>query len=118
MKINIKASGMDLTSAITAYVDNKVAMLDKLFAHDPAVYADVEVGKRTNHHKTGELFFGEINIYSMGKIIRHVAEEYDLYAAIEKMKDGVAEEIRNKHQKKEDLFRRGGRAIKNLFRRV
>ena len=109
---------MDLTPAITAYVDNKVAMLDKLFAHDPAVYADVEVGKRTNHHKTGELFFGEINIHSMGKIIRHVAEEYDLYAAIEKMKDGAAEEVRNLDKKKEDLFRRGGRAIKNLFRRV
>lgn len=118
MKINIKASGLDLTPAISAYVDDKVAMLDKLFVHDLAVYADVEVGKRTHHHKTGELFFAEINIHSLGKIIRHVTEEYDLYAAIDKMKDGVAEEIRNLDKKKETLFRRGGRALKNLFRRV
>lgn len=118
MRINIKASGIELTSALSSYVDSKVSMLEKLLIHDPAAYADVEIGKRTHHHKTGEWFFGEINLHTMGKIIRHVSEESDLYAAIDKMKDGVAEEVRETEKKKNTLFRRGSRLIKGLFRRV
>lgn len=118
MRINIKASGIELTSALSSYVNDKVAMLEKLLVHDPAAYADVEIGKRTNHHKTGEWFFGEINLHTMGKTIRCVEEESDLYAAIDKVKDGLAEEIRTADKKKNTLFKRGGRALKNLFRRV
>lgn len=117
MRINIKASGIELTLALNSYVNDKVSMLDKLLVRDPAAYADVEIGKRTNHHKTGDWFFGEINLHTAGKIIRHVAEESDLYAAIDKMKDGLAEEIRTAEKKKNTLFKRGSRAIKDLFRR-
>ena len=116
MRINIKASGIELTPALSSYVNDKVAMLEKLLVHDPAASADVEIGKRTHHHKTGDWFFAEINLHTMGKTIRHVSEESDLYAAIDKMKDGVAEEIRAVEKKKNTLFKRGSRAIKNLFR--
>ncbi|MFA6476046.1 MAG: ribosome-associated translation inhibitor RaiA [Candidatus Paceibacterota bacterium] len=118
MRINIKASGIELTPALSSYVNDKVAMLDKLLINDPAAYADVEIGKRTNHHKTGEWFFGEINLHTAGKIIRHVEEKDDLYAAIDKVKDGLAEDISTSEKKKNTLFKRGSRAIKNLFRRV
>ncbi len=118
MRINIKASGVELTPALSSYVNDKVAMLEKLLVHDPAAYADVEIGKRTKHHKSGDWFFAEINLHTEGRLIRRVEEESDLYAAIDKVKDGMAEEISNVEKKKNTLFKRGGRAIKRLFRRV
>lgn len=118
MRINIKASGIELTPALSSYVNDKVAMLEKLLVNDPAAYADVEIGKRTHHHKTGDWFFGEINLHTGGRIIRHVEEESDLYAAIDKVKDGIAENLNNSEKKKNTLFKRGARAIKKLFRSV
>ena len=117
MRTNIKATGIELTPALSTYVTDKVAMLDKLLAHCGDVFAAVEIGKETNHHKTGNWFFAEINVHCDGKTLRNVAEESDLYAAIDKMKDGAAEEIRSYEKKKNTLLRRGGRAIKKLFLR-
>jgi len=118
MRTNIKATGIELTPALTDYVNGKLAMLDKLLAHCGDVFANVEIGKETKHHKTGNWFFAEVNLKCDGKMLRHVTEEADLYAAIDKMKDGLAEEIRTYEKKKKSLFRRGARAVKKLFLRV
>lgn len=106
-----------MTPALTNYVNDKVGMLDKLVANFGEVLANVEIGKETNHHKTGNWFFAEINLNYPGRTLRHVVEESDLYAAIDKAKDGMAEEIRASEKKKKSLFRRGARALKNVFSR-
>lgn len=115
MRTNIKATGIDLTPALTNYVNEKVGMLDKLLVNYGDVLAEVEIGKETRHHKTGNWFFAEINLKCDGKLLRHVSEESDLYAAIDKMKDGIAEEIRTFGKRKKSLLRRGARAFKNIF---
>ena len=117
MRTNIKATGIELTGALSDYVMSKMGMLDKLTANFGDVLASVEIGKETNHHKTGNWFFAEANLKCDGKMLRHVAEETDLYAAIDKMKDGLAEELRTFEKRKNTLFRRGSRALKNLFAR-
>jgi len=116
MRTNIKATGIELTPALAAHVESKMSMLDKFVGGYQEVYADVEIGKRTKHHKTGDWFFAEANLYLSGRPVRQVNEEADLYAAIDKMKDGLAELVRHREKRKNTLFRRGGRAIKNLFR--
>ncbi len=115
MRTNIKATGIDLTPALTDYVNEKLKMLDKLLANCGDVLAEVEIGKETNHHKTGNWFFAETNLRCNGKLLRNVTEESDLYAAIDKMKDTLAEEIRTYEKRKQSLFRRGARAIKKVF---
>ncbi|OJI09190.1 MAG: ribosomal subunit interface protein [Candidatus Vogelbacteria bacterium CG10_big_fil_rev_8_21_14_0_10_49_38] len=116
MRTNIKATGVELTAALKAYVDDKMSMLDKFVGGYEDVYADVEIGKRTKHHKTGDWFFAEANLYLSGRAARQVNEEADLYAAIDKMKDGLAALVRNREKRKNTLFRRGARRIKNFFR--
>lgn len=115
MRTNIKATGIELTPALTNYVNEKIGMLDKLLVNFGDVLSEVEIGKETKHHKTGNWFFAEINLRCDGRILRHVVEEADLYAAIDKVKDGMAEEIRTFEKKKKSLLRRGARAIKNIF---
>jgi ribosomal subunit interface protein len=115
MRTNIKATGIELTPALTNYVNEKIGMLDKLVVNCGDVLAEVEIGKETRHHKTGNWFFAEINLKCDGKMLRHVVEEADLYAAIDKVKDGMAEEIRTFEKRKKSLFRRGARAFKHIF---
>ncbi|MBX4206436.1 HPF/RaiA family ribosome-associated protein, partial [Candidatus Parcubacteria bacterium] len=54
MRINIKATGIELTPAITDYAERKVAMLDKYIARGTDAVAQIEVGKSTRHHKSGD----------------------------------------------------------------
>lgn len=117
MRINLKATGIELTPALTNYTTEKISMLGKLLANCGDVLANVEIGKETRHHKTGQWFFAEINLACPGKTLRHVAEEADLYAAIDKVKDGMAEEIRTFEKRRKSIWRRGARAFKNIFRR-
>ncbi len=115
MRTNLKATGIELTPALTNYVSEKIGMLDKLLVHCGDVLASIEIGKETHHHKAGNWFFAEINLKCDGKVLRNVVEEADLYAAIDKAKDGMAEEIRTFEKRKKSLWRRGARAFKKLF---
>lgn len=107
-----------MTPALSSYVEDKLSLLDKLVESFDGVLADVEIGKITNHHKTGNWFFAEVNLKFKGQIIRKVTEESDLYAAIDKMKDGLAEELRKYHRKQSSLLKKGGRVFKKLFFRL
>lgn len=117
MKINIKATNTFLTPAISDYVSKRIDSLEK-FADktDETLMADVEVGKTSQHHQRGDVFRAEINLRIRGKQLRAVAEEADLYAAIDKVRDEMAEELRSSRKKELSLVRRGGAAIKNLLR--
>ena len=55
MKINIKATNIELTLAISAYAEKKIRTLKK-FLDVPDAVAQVEVGKSTKHHKSSEDF--------------------------------------------------------------
>lgn len=118
MIINIKALGLELTQAINDYLRDKLAYVEKsLGAYAGAAQAQVEVGKTTKHHKAGEIFRAEINLLYRGKNFRVSVEDQDLYGAIDGMKDKIIQEIRKFEKRQNSLFRRGGRVIKNLFRR-
>lgn len=117
MRINLKGTGLDLTPALTSYTQEKIDLLDKLLTKYDDVFASVEIGKETKHHKTGQWFFAEINLKLPKKTLRNVVEDIDLYAAIDRAKDGMAEEIRSYEKRQQSLFRRGARVIKNTFLR-
>lgn len=116
MKTNIKATAIELTPAITDYIKTKISHLDRLTNYHEEARADVEVGKITNHHKNGEIMFAEINVRLDGKLFRQVVNEADLYAAIDQSKDKIESDISSYLKKKNRLFRRGGRAIKNFVK--
>jgi len=119
MNISVKATNIELTPAISQYIDEKVGSLEKfIVSADPTtVRASVEVGKTTRHHHSGsDIFIAEINLYVDGKSFRAVSEQSTLYAAIDDMKDEVAREVNSFKNKQRALFRRGGAAVKNLIK--
>lgn len=116
MKINIKGTGIELTPAISDYATKKISALEKYFAESPDAVAQVEVGRSTNHHRTGEVFKAEVHIIGSGFDLYAVAESSDLYAAIDMVKDEISRELTTKKGKKEALHRRGARYIKNMMK--
>lgn len=116
MKTNIKATTIELTPALSDYVEKKLALLNKLTKYYEDSYANVEIGKITRHHKAGEVFFAEINLHMDGKMFREVVDETELYSAIDQAKDKMEEDLSTYLKKKNRLLRRSGRAVKNFIR--
>jgi putative sigma-54 modulation protein len=117
MHINIKATGIELTPAISDYSMKKVQSLEKYLDKDnPDIVAQVEVGKSTQHHKSGEIFRAEVHVVGGGNDYYAVSEQTDLYAAIDLVKDEIAREMVKSKGKRFALAKRGGRAVKNAIR--
>jgi putative sigma-54 modulation protein len=115
MNINLQGTGVPLTPAISDYVAKKLEALEKFVENEGAVSADAEVGKTTDHHKSGDIFRAEVNLHVGGTIIRAVAEAEDLYAAIDAVKDELSEELRRHKDKRESMLRKGGETLKEML---
>ncbi len=116
MKTNIKATGIELTPAITDYVEKKIGSLEKYFRNNPDVLLQVEVGKSTQHHKHGDIFRAEVHVSGQGLDLYAAAEEGDVNAAIDAVKDDLAHKLMSEKGKREALYRRGGRRVKDMMR--
>ena len=80
MKIKITTTNIELTSAIESYVQEKIRSVEKFAlpheSEDPI--AEVEIGKTTNHHQSGDVFRAEVNLRVRGKHFRATSEKDDL----------------------------------------
>lgn len=95
MKINIKAK-TDLTPALKAYIEKKLAPLAKFIKRfDEKGDAEIwlEVSRTTRHHRKGDVFVAAADLRLPRKILR--AEEYaeDIRIAIDRAKDTLRLEI-------------------------
>jgi len=91
MDIKIKATMFELTPAIEAAVQDKIGGLEKYF--DNIIGCEVEVGRTTNHHKKGDVFYAEVNLEVPKTIIRASADTDDLMKSLTKVKDKMKIEI-------------------------
>lgn len=116
MKINIKATNISLTSSITEYIEKKLSMLEKFFKNTDDVLINIEVGKTTKHHKSGDVFKAEINILKNGENFYEIVETEDLYAAIDEVKDLISYRLSSDKKRVLHLVRRGALKIKNWLK--
>ncbi|MEK7105797.1 MAG: HPF/RaiA family ribosome-associated protein, partial [Patescibacteria group bacterium] len=65
----------------------------------------------------GDVFKAEVNITtSLGKQFRAVSEKPDLYEAIDDVRSEIVREISSAKGKKEALWKRGARKVKNMMK--
>ncbi len=115
MNISIKSKNIELTPALKDYTEKRISGITKFTGED--VVAIIEIGKTSNHHKQGDIFSAEINITtSLGKQFRAVSEKPDLYEAIDDVRNEIIRAISSAKGKKEALWRRGARKIKNMIK--
>lgn len=102
MQANIKASNFQLTPAITEYIEKKLVMLEKYLGDLQPIACDFQVEMITRHHQKGDIFRAEINLELPGELLRIEKTEPDLYKAIEKVKDHLAQMIIKYKQKRQE----------------
>ncbi len=101
MKILIHAKNIELTPSIKTFAEAKVSSLSRFLASadNNLAEARVEIGKPSRHHKSGFVFYAEINL-KIGKHLLRAAEEHlDIHTAIDLARDNVESQIKKQKQK-------------------
>jgi len=96
MKINVKATNLDLTPSLNIYIEKKLMPLAKFiksFDVMGEVEIWVEVARTTKHHHKGQVFRAEADLRLPGRILRAEEELPDLRVAIDAVKDKIRLEI-------------------------
>lgn len=115
MKMNIKATGIELTPDILAYAEKRLSKVGKYITASDPVMA-VEIGRVTQHHRQGEVFRAEVRIAGGGANYYVAKEAADLRAAIDEVKDEIIQEVTRDKDKRQSMMRRGGRMMKDVMR--
>jgi ribosomal subunit interface protein len=117
MNINIKTTNITLKPELEAYLSKKLLSLKKIIDLDADnAFAQVELGKTTKHHKSGNIFIAEINLRVGRRRFRVVSQQADIYAAIDGMKDELSQDIKSKQEKQRTRTRKGEAQIKEIAR--
>ncbi|HZS42955.1 MAG TPA: ribosome-associated translation inhibitor RaiA [Candidatus Paceibacterota bacterium] len=118
MRITIKATNMEMSEAISDYLDKRLEKTERFVQDtDPdTVLVNVELGKSTNHHRQGDVFRAEINFCIGSNCLRAVSETEDLYAAIDDARDELLRELRKRKRKQRWSIRSGGQRMKAMIR--
>ncbi|KKS22946.1 MAG: hypothetical protein UU81_C0045G0005 [Microgenomates group bacterium GW2011_GWC1_41_8] len=118
MKINIKGTNFLITSDIADYLNEKLKSVVKLIdQNDETAMFDIELGRTTRHHQTGNIFRAEINLRQKGGDSRAVSEASDIFSAIDLVKDQILDELRGAKGKRLRFIRKSGRKVKEWLRR-
>lgn len=117
MNIKIKNTNLELTPSISDYLNKRLADIAKIVdSHDPFSLCQVEIGKKSRHHKSGDIFRAEINLRLKGRDIYVTADHEDLYASIDKLKNEVMNAVKSYKGKRETLWKRGKMKIKRMMK--
>ena len=117
MNINIKGTNMELTSAISECVNDRLSKIEK-YSKQGALSGHVEIGKTTNHHKQGEVYKAEFDININGEKFFVVSEKEDLYSAIDDAKEEIVRKITHTKDRKQTLYKRGAASVKKMLKGI
>lgn len=96
MKINIKATNLDLTPSLNVYIEEKLGTLAKFiqrFDEEGVAELWLEVARTTKHHHKGNVFMAEADIRLPKKILRGVEYAGDIRASIDLLRNTLRQEI-------------------------
>ena len=117
MKMNTKATNIVLSESVTDYLNKKIEDVKRLLdLSDETLFMQVDLGRTTRHHHSGEIFRAEINIFSSRGQFRAVTERQDLFSAIDGVKEEIMTEIARRKGRRLSLLKRGGQKIKAMLR--
>jgi len=96
MKINIKATGVDLTPSLKTYIKDKLGALSRFVkgfdaAGQPEIW--LEVARVTKHHHKGSVFKAEADLRLPKKILRAEHLDIDVRTAIDVLRNKLRLEI-------------------------
>lgn len=113
--IKYKSTRVVVEDDLKDITDNKLSTLSKFISDDEGVTCEVEFEKVAARNN-GRIFRVEVNLEVAGSLYRAEATEESFERAIDEVREELDKEMRRANRKKESLFRRGGRKIKEMMR--
>ena len=115
-RIIVKTSNFEQTAIIERVLEKRLKTLEKfLTTNETKLVCNVELEKLTDQ-QTGRIFRAEINLQVGGTLFRAEATEMRMEDAIEKAKNELKTELVRTSGKRQSLFRRGAKRIKDMLR--
>lgn len=108
MKLILHAKNIDLTPSIRTFVEEKIGSISKFLkpAEDGLAECRVEIGKPSRHHKSGFVFYAEVNLKIGSRLFRAVAEHLDLHTAVDFTRDEIERQVKEYKQKSREARRK------------
>ena len=103
MKIDIFAKNMKLDEPLKFFVEDRIGGLDKTIGNDRST-ARVEIGLPSLHHRSGKIYYAEVNLSISGNLLRATCQHEDLRNAIVDVKNELQAQIKKFKGRKKDLF--------------
>ena len=116
MNITTKGIHLEVTAEMHEYLEKRLRGVEKFLDENARV--DVELGRTSSHHKTGDVFRAEINVSVHGDFVRAGAEGGDINTAIDVARAELFEILSSRKDKRQTLWKRGKQKIKNMIRGV
>ncbi len=96
MRIEIKGTELIVTPALKEYIEKKfqpISRFLKRYEQAAEHVLFVEIALATKHHHKGPIFYGEVTLSILKKVLRAEVTTYDARLAIDQLKDMLKEEI-------------------------
>lgn len=117
MNITTKAVNYEASDAVLTLARERFGAAEKLLgdARDTALL-EIELGRSTEHHKSGEIYRAEANLDAGGKLYRAEADADAIEKAIDKAANELLRELRSARSRTKRLIRGAGAKMKSLLR--
>ena len=104
MKINIFYKNITADKPLELFIEEKIGGLEKYL--NGSADARVEIGLPSKHHRSGPVFYAEVNIKMGGRLLRAEAQNKDLRTAVLDVKEELQRQIKDFKEKSNDLSRK------------
>lgn len=109
----------DLTDAIKVYLEEKMSSLYRYINQpEEEVTFNARLGKVSNSHNHGKIFYVEVSIHTPEKNYGARVEAEEVYTAIDLLKDELSNNITHHREKVRDLARKDAQKFKQEIRSV
>ena len=99
---------MELDEPLKVFVEDRIGSLDKVIGNDKSV-ARVEIGLPSKHHRSGKIFYAEVNLKIGSKLLRATCQHEDLRKAIVDVKNELQVQINKFKEKIRDFSRQSSK---------
>jgi len=108
MKLILRAKNLDLTPSVKTFVENKIGSVSKFLkpADDNLAEARVEIAKPSKHHKSGFVYYAEVNLKIGSRFFRAAAEHLDLHTAVDFARDEIERQLKSHKEKRREARRK------------
>jgi len=121
MRTILKGKNTDLTAPLRTYIDEKITKSAKKYLgkrdDGEAVILELEVGRVTNRHRKGSVWYAEANLSLGGVMLRASHEGEDAHEVIDLVEEELLREIKKFKEKNQTSNIRGARKAKGMMRK-